>query len=343
MAAVGRLSRGTSGAYDRPVSPIRRLLGTPPALRRVALASIVANVAIVITGGAVRLTGSGLGCPTWPRCTSDSYVATPEMGVHGLIEFGNRLLTFAVGLVAVLALVIALLQRPRRPGVLTAAALVFAGVPAQAVLGGFTVLTDLNPWVVAAHFLLSMAVIAVAYTFWRRAGGGSPGWPAPKPLRTLARLTTGVAVTVLVLGTVVTGSGPHAGDANARRTGLDPAAVAQLHADAVFLLLGMSVAVWYAVRATGAPPAATRAALVLVGVELAQGAVGFAQYFTNLPAVLVGIHLAGAAAVWLAMLGVLSALGATAPAGGRDRGGEPVGQTRRGADEHRGLGQLQLK
>jgi heme a synthase len=290
------------------VQPLRRLLGTPTALRRVALASVIANVGIVITGGAVRLSGSGLGCPTWPRCTADSYVITAAAGAHGVIEFGNRMLTFAVGVVAVLGVLVALLQtRPRR-GVRGLAFAVLAGIPAQAVLGGLTVLTHLNPWVVAAHFLLSMAVIGLAYAFWRRARDVATDWRPPPPIRSLALTVTAVAAAVLALGTVVTGSGPHAGDASARRTGLDPATVAQLHADAVFLLVGLSIALWYALRAVAAPRAAVRAAGILVGVELAQGVIGFTQYFTGLPAVVVAAHRAGAAAVWLATLAALSAV-----------------------------------
>jgi cytochrome c oxidase assembly protein subunit 15 len=273
-------------------------------LRRLALASIAANVGIVITGGAVRLTGSGLGCPTWPRCTSTSYVPTSELGSHGLIEFGNRTLTGIVGAVAVLALLSALAQVPRRRPVTLLGLAVFAGIPAQIALGAVTVKTHLNPWAVAGHFLLSMAVIATAYAFWRAA----IGVPAPigrGPLAALAWLLGGVSAAVLALGTVVTGSGPHAGDANARRTGFDPGAVAQLHTDAVFLLVGLSVALWLALRATGRP---ARAAGVLVTVELGQGVVGFVQYFTHLPVALVALHMAGACAVWLATLSTVSAV-----------------------------------
>jgi cytochrome c oxidase assembly protein subunit 15 len=292
------------------VDRLRGLIGSPTALCRIALASIVANVGIVITGGAVRLTGSGLGCPTWPRCTEDSYTATPAMGVNGIIEFGNRLLTFAVGLVALLAIVSALLQTPRRRRTVLLAVAVFAGIPAQALVGGLTVLTDLNPWVVGCHFLVSMGVIAGAYALWRVALADraalprpdQPTWTAPRPLRTLAASTVGASAAVLVLGVVVTGSGPHAGDAEARRTGLDPAAMSQLHADGVFLLVGLTVGLLLAVRAVNAPRAAANAAAVLLGVELAQGIVGSVQYLTGLPVLLVGAHMAGACAVWLASL-----------------------------------------
>jgi heme a synthase len=283
-------------------------LGTPQGLRRVAYASIVANVLIVITGGAVRLTGSGLGCPTWPGCTEDSYVPTAAMGVHGVIEFGNRLITLAVALVAVLGVVAAWRQRPRRPRVTRLAVAVFLGIPAQGVVGGITVLTGLNPWIVGGHFLVSMAVIAAAYAFWRATGeSDEPSRPAvPAPLRTLALLVAATSAAVLVAGTVVTGSGPHAGDEDARRTGLDPATVSQVHADLVILLLGLVVATWFAMRAVGATLAAVRAAW-LIGIVLAQGVVGAVQYAFGLPAVVVGLHMAGACAVWLATLALLFA------------------------------------
>lgn len=285
---------------NRIVRPVSGTL-----LRRLALASIIANVGIVVTGGAVRLTASGLGCPTWPRCTDESYVTTPEMGLYGVIEFSNRMLTFAVGLIALATLLAVLAHQPRRPGLLTLAVAVFLGIPAQAVIGGITVLTNLNPWVVGLHFLASMAVIAAAYALWRRIG--DPDGPTvavvPTPLRALARVTTGVSVAVLVFGTWVTGNGPHAGDHGAARNGLNPESISRVHADGVFLLIGLSVALIFAFRAVGAQRA-TRAAIVLVAVELGQGVIGFVQYFTHVPALLVGAHMLGSCLVLLATLSV---------------------------------------
>jgi cytochrome c oxidase assembly protein subunit 15 len=280
-----------------------------PMLRRFALASVAANAGIVVTGGVVRLTGSGLGCPTWPRCTADTYVTTPAMGVHGVIEFGNRTLTGVVGVLAVICLALALLRRRRdRAGwsEVRYAALVLAGIPAQAVIGGITVLTDLNPWVVGLHFLASMAVIAAAYALWSvtRAPAG-PRWETPPAVRRLGGVLVAVTAAVLVVGTVVTGSGPHAGDGKARRTGLDPETISQLHVDLVMLLIGLSVAMVFAIRAVGGP---ARAAVVLVAVELSQGLIGFVQYFTGLPAVLVAFHMAGSCAVWLAALALADGL-----------------------------------
>ncbi|WP_432836835.1 COX15/CtaA family protein [Dactylosporangium sp. CA-092794] len=298
-------------------------LDRPATLRRAALALLVANVGIVCTGGLVRLTGSGLGCPTWPQCTTDgSYVTTAAMGYHGVIEFGNRTLTFVLSVFALVALAAAWRQRRRAKGALGGAAWVLAGIAAQGVLGGITVRMALNPWTVAAHFLLSMALIAVAFLFWYRTREEPPRWTAPRAMRTAGgAVVTAVSAVVLVLGTVVTGSGPHSGDTKASRTGFDPEAVSQLHSDAVFVLVGLSLAVWFGLRALGAPLRVTRAAAILVVVELAQGVVGFVQYFTGLPWPVVILHMLGACLVWTATLNLLLALTprqAQAESGDRD-------------------------
>jgi cytochrome c oxidase assembly protein subunit 15 len=279
-------------------------------LRRLALASLIGNVALVVTGAAVRLTGSGLGCPTWPRCTDASYTSTAAMGINGAIEFGNRLLGIALGLITVACFVVALLTRPRRRSLTKLSFAVALFVPAQAAVGGITVLSDLNPWIVGLHFLLSIVLIAVAYALWRRTGEGDAPkvWLVPTPLRHLAYLTAAASIAVIAAGVVVTGSGPHAGDANAKRNGLDPAAVAQAHADLVFLLIGLSVALTFALRAVNAPRPAVRAAVTLLVIELAQGLIGFVQYFTHLPVVLVAAHMLGASLVWTGTLAVLWSL-----------------------------------
>jgi cytochrome c oxidase assembly protein subunit 15 len=266
-------------------------------MRPAALASLVANIGIVLTGGVVRLTGSGLGCPTWPRCTDESFVAHRAMGVHGAIEFGNRLLTFVVAAVAIATFLVA--WRYGRPALLRLAFLLALGVPAQAVIGGITVLTDLNPWVVSLHLLVSLAMVGLAVALLRRVGEGD-GPPRPVVPQGTVWLTRAVFVVgwaVLYVGTVVTGSGPHAGDVDAPRNGLDPRALSQLHADVVFLLLGLAVATVLVTRTPGTPVRVRRAAGVLLAVLLAQGLVGFVQYATDLPVVLVGLHLLGAAVV----------------------------------------------
>ena len=266
--------------------------------RQLTLFNLAANIGIVITGGAVRLTGSGLGCPTWPKCTENSYHATAELGVNGAIEYSNRVLSVIVGIIAVLTLA-ALWRTPRRRLALA----VLGGVLLQGLVGGLTVRFDLSPYFVGPHFLFSIVLIALAYQLWRRT---SPPPARTEPqLRPLAVVVTIVSAAVLAVGVVVTGSGPHAGDAKAVRTGLDPEMISQLHVDVVFLMVGLTVAYAIVARST------RRVALVLLGILLAQGLIGFVQYFTGLPVILVGAHLAGACAVWVATLRLLPA---TAPA-----------------------------
>jgi cytochrome c oxidase assembly protein subunit 15 len=283
------------------------------AVRRLAFASVVANAAIVVTGGAVRLTSSGLGCPTWPKCTAGTYTPTAEYAAHGVIEFSNRMLTFVLTAVVVATLVAVVRQRPRRTSLVRLATLLVVGIPAQAVLGGITVRTGLNPWTVMAHFLLSMVLLGFAVLLLRRVdeGDGPVRRLAPEPLRRLSLGVLGVVAVTLVVGTVVTGSGPHSGDASAARTGFDPASVSQLHADLVMLLIGLSVALWVALKATSGP---ARAAGILVLVELSQAVIGWTQYFTHLPVALVGVHLAGACLVLIAACGVVLSLRERGPA-----------------------------
>jgi cytochrome c oxidase assembly protein subunit 15 len=282
---------------------------------RVVLAALVANMGIVLTGALVRLTGSGLGCPTWPKCTGSSYVNTPEYGVHGVIEFGNRSLTFVLSIVVAACIVVTLLQRPRRRDLVVLSWSLFAGIVGQAVLGGITVRTHLNPWTVAAHFLLSMVLIAAAAVLvaksreTSRERSRATAGPGVRPLvRGLGLGAVGLTAAVLVLGTLVTGSGPHAGDVSAARTGFDPATVSHVHAVAVMVLLALTVATLVGLRVTGGPPGAQRAVAVLLGLELAQGVVGYVQYITGVPVVLVAVHVAGACLVWLAAVSLALAV-----------------------------------
>jgi cytochrome c oxidase assembly protein subunit 15 len=283
-----------------------RWLASPVTLRRLAAASVVANVVIVVSGGAVRLTGSGLGCPTWPSCTDNSLTPTPAYSFHGIIEFTNRQLTFVLCIIVFATLVSAILARRER----RLAALLAASIPAQAVLGGVTVLTHLNPWAVASHFLLSMGIIAVAFVLWWSlrdsqplAGSQAAAKAEPVALWHSSQVLLAITALVLAIGTVVTGSGPHAGSTkHSGRIHLSPRSVTQLHADSVMLLIGLTIGVVVLAAAAGASPAAQRAARVLLIVELAQGLIGFVQYFTGVPAVLVGFHMFGACLVWLAAL-----------------------------------------
>ena len=282
--------------------PVLPTAFSPAAISRLALANVVANGAIIVTGGVVRLTGSGLGCPTWPRCTAESFVTTPELAGHGVIEFGNRLLTFVLTAVAV-ALLVAVLRSPRRD-LRPLAVLAFLGIPAQAAIGGVTVLIGLNPWTVAIHFLVSVVLTAVATVLWLRSR--EPGVGRPLVRRPIALLVGGIAAVtaaVLVLGTIVTDSGPHSGDVDGNdvptgdRMGFDIELVSQLHADVVFLLVGLTIALLVALYATDAPGRVRRAARDLLVVQLLQGVIGFVQYFTHLPVVLVLLHMLGAVLV----------------------------------------------
>lgn len=273
-------------------NPVRRFgLRLSAWLWPLAVANLVANIGIVITGGVVRLTASGLGCPTWPRCTEQSYVTQPEMGLHGVIEFGNRTLTFVLAAVALLTFLAAWGAVHTRAAQL--AFVVGLGIPAQALLGGITVLTRLNPWVVGFHFLVSMAIIACCVLLLDEIRG--PGRePAAPRLRTLGLLVLVVGWVVLYLGTVVTGSGPHAGDAGASRTGLDPRVVSHVHAWSVYLLVALTLALVVVAHRLGASQVRA-AAVALLAVEVAQGAVGFVQFWTGLPIALVALHMLGAA------------------------------------------------
>ena len=290
-------------------SPMR---GAPRWVAPVLAANVVAQVGIVVTGGLVRLTGSGLGCPTWPQCAPGSYTPTVEQaeGFHKFIEFGNRLLTFVLAVLAIAA-VYAALRHLRRRHLTVAAASVLLGVVLQAVIGGITVLTGLHPATVSLHFMVSAAlIVAASYLWFARHEPALPRHPVlPRVVLALAWVTSAVGVVVLVLGTVVTGSGPHSGDAQTpARYGLDPRAVSWLHADAVMLFVGLVIGTWVAVRLTASVAAAATAWRDLVLVTLAQGLVGYVQYFSGLPEVLVLAHMLGASILVVALTRALLSL-----------------------------------
>jgi heme a synthase len=265
-------------------------------LPRLLLLNLVVEVLIVVTGGLVRLTGSGLGCPTWPQCVPGSYTPVPHQaeGWHRYVEFGNRTLTGVVGVAALVTVYAVWRWAARRRDLLVPALAVLGGVVVQAVLGGITVRTGLNPVTVAAHFLVSMGLVtASAFLVFRAPQPPGRRALAVHPLvERLGWLTTAVAVVVLALGTVVTGSGPHSGDADEpARFGFDPRSVSWLHADAVMLFVGLVVAVWVAARLTDRSGAAGPAWAGVLAVTAAQGVVGYAQYFTGLPWLVVLLHM----------------------------------------------------
>jgi len=260
--------------------------------------------AIVITGASVRITGSGLGCSTWPECTPGSFTPTPdqpESPLHAWIEFGNRLLTFILLLNALLLMISIL--RNKRSELRILGLIQILGILAQGVLGGITVLTGLNPATVSAHFLLSIVLIAAALSLRQRAHGKTPTDIKLAPLtRRLARITLALTALVIFAGTIVTGSGPHAGDDLAERFNLDPRMMSWIHADLVIALVGVTVAMLIAVRLGEAEITRSSwgvSARNFLIICLAQGLIGYTQYFTGLPELLVGFHILGSVLVWL--------------------------------------------
>ena len=290
---------------------------SPPGYRRVTLFALVALAFIIVTGGAVRLTGSGLGCPDWPTCAANRVVAPWEY--HAMVEFVNRTITGLVSVLVMLAVLGSLVRVPRRRDLVWLSVGLVAGVMAQIVLGGLTVLFDLRPGFVMAHFLLSMALLADAVVLHHRAGRpAGPTRPAVGPdLLALGRLEVAAAGLVIFLGTVVTSSGPHGGDARAERLPFLPGDVTRLHGIAVTLFLVVTLVTLWRLRQAGAPAELFRRGEVLLVVLAAQAALGYVQYFTGVPTVLVGFHIAGAAAVWVAVLRFHLAFSVPAAGGGR--------------------------
>jgi cytochrome c oxidase assembly protein subunit 15 len=280
-------------------------------MRALAIGAVVAQAGIAVTGSVVRVTGSGLGCPTWPQCFPGSLVPIAHPEVAALtqwIEFGNRLLTFAVVLVAGACLLAALHTRPRRRRLTGLALVQPLGVVTQAVIGGVTVLTGLVWWSVAIHFMVSMVLVWLAVQLVDAAtdGDGPPRRVVGGPVRGLIATSTVVLAALLAAGTLVTSAGPHAGDAATPRLGIGVPVAAQLHADLLFAYLGLLVGLGFALRAVAAPPRVWRRFVALVAVVLAQGALGGAQYALGVPEVLVSLHVLGAALVTVGAAAVWS-------------------------------------
>ena len=269
--------------------------------RPVVLANLVAQIAIIVTGGAVRLTGSGLGCSTWPMCEPGEF--TPrfhdEMTFHPIIEFGNRTLTGVLLVIAIAVAVLVWRDRSRSTSFRRLGLLPLVGVLLQAVIGGITVRVDLHPAIVGGHLLISMALVAASAVLLERI---SEGDGPPRPLvgtrtRAAAIVLQVVLVPVLVLGVIVTGAGPHSGDSEiGYRFAVDPALFTRFHAASVYLFLAVTaIVVVLVARSRPAPPRARRVLGILVVVTLLQGAIGYVQYFTGLPEILVAAHMLGAA------------------------------------------------
>jgi len=283
-------------------------------MRRLALAGVIANTVIMSTGAAVRLSASGLGCPDWPQCSTADIVASKNAGqtlLNTWIEFGNRLLNFPLVIIAALIFIAAWRFRPdgrRRRDLVWLGAAQPLGVVAQAVIGGIVVLTKLNPATVSVHFLVSAAVVAAAVALHMRCAAiadtsrVSGTTPVRRDLQAISAALVGVTCLMLAAGTVVTGTGPLAGDAGVPRYQLPLEGVTQLHADIGWLLAGLSIAVVLGLRLSGAPRRAVRAGWIMLAALGSQGVIGYIQYFTHLPAGLVWVHVTGSVLVWIAVL-----------------------------------------
>ena len=264
-------------------------------VRIAAWTTFVVQILIVVTGGAVRLTASGLGCPTWPTCTEDSLVNTPEMGIHGIIEFGNRLLTFLLVIVAIVTFALVFRMRKNRRDFFWLTLLIGLGIPAQAVIGGISVLMQLNPYVVGLHFIVSIAMIVLSTVLvFRVYNGNAPRtWiltPSGLSLPRIVWLAAVFQIVTIILGILTTGSGPHAGDADAPRNGLDGGILQSLHSYPAYVAVGLTLlAIAMASRARQL--AERNALLILLAVNVAQIVVGIVQSRTGLPPLLVGIHM----------------------------------------------------
>lgn len=279
-------------------------------VRATAWASLLANALLIVTGGAVRLTGSGLGCPTWPRCTEESWTNTPEMGLHGVIEFGNRLLTFLLVIIAVLTALAVWRSRRRHPGFVLIAGAIGLGIIVQAVVGGITVRTGLNPWVVGIHFVISAVLVALAAVLVNRTrraslpsvaqaerpgrmGGADRRWA--RALAPVLAVSTALAI---YLGTLVTGTGPHSGDAGeVTRLTFDPYLITRAHVVPVYVLVAATAVALGLSLARRWPGPLRRILGVLAAVVVVQALIGYYQFFNGVPELAVGLHMAGAAAL----------------------------------------------
>ncbi len=298
-----------------PLNPLaqlaRRWQPSSRFVERVALATVVMAVLIVVGGGAVRLTESGLGCPTWPTCTPQSLTPTRAMGVHGAIEFTNRMITDVLCVVVGVAILAARSRAPWRRSLSRLGWAQFWTVMGNAVLGGVVVLTGLNPYLVGSHDVLAFALMTLAVLMWHRSreGDGPARDLAPRPVRQLTWVLAAATGALVTAGLLTTGAGPHAGDARkVHRIPVDWREITQLHVDFVWIVVGLTVALWFVLRALGTGPGPRRRVAELFWVLMAQGVVGYVQYFTYLPVGLVEVHMLGASLVWITMLRVLLSL-----------------------------------
>jgi heme a synthase len=284
-------------------SAVRRVfarLGDPRTVRALALASVVCYALLVLTGGAVRLTGSGLGCADWPECFRGHLVSPASF--HPLVEFGNRVVTIAVSVVTVVAFLSTIALRPRRRDLVGLGGALVAGLIAQIILGGIVVLTKLNPYLVALHFVLTLAVLGVALVMFHLARSQPTRrvTVVRSDVTWLARFLVGTLSVLILAGTMVTGAGPHAGGKDAKRIPIAFRDIAELHSTIALFLIGCTLATLFALHIAKAPGPTQRAARTMLEVLFIQGILGYTQYFLHDLSVVIEFHLAGATAVWIA-------------------------------------------
>jgi cytochrome c oxidase assembly protein subunit 15 len=276
---------------------------SPAAYRRITLFALLALSFIIVTGAAVRLTGSGLGCSDWPSCEQDQFVAPLEF--HPMVEFVNRLITGLVSVAVILAVLGSLVRVPRRRDLTWLSIGLVVGVLAQIALGAVVVIVELDPVSVIGHFLVSIVLVWNAVVLHERAGhDGTAGVPVvPRGVMVLGRVMVVVAAATIVAGTVVTATGPHGGDEEAERlTAFDITEVVRVHAILAWALLGVGLAAMGWLRRVGAPRTVDLRGAALVAAIVTQGAIGYVQYFGGVPPLLVGIHVAGSILVWIAVI-----------------------------------------
>lgn len=270
--------------------------------RLVSLINLITQSGIIVTGAVVRLTGSGLGCPTWPNCAPGSLVpvASQVEGFHKYIEFGNRLLTFVVLIASIAVLIIAIISKNKK--IILWSVLPLIGTLLQAVFGGITVLTGLNPFTVMFHFLLSIVLVAIStiiYRFWSKS---NPIKIQSKLIRNYIKFFTLIGFAVITLGTITTGSGPHSGDEIAARFNIDTRTIAWIHADSVLLFIGLLIGLILLVRTNNTYKSLSKSLNSLFILCIIQGFIGYTQWFTNLPWILVGFHVLGSVLIWINLM-----------------------------------------
>jgi cytochrome c oxidase assembly protein subunit 15 len=300
---------------------------TPRAFLRITQLTVVIVVLNIVTGAAVRLSDSGLGCPDWPTCSR--HRLTPPLSLHPAIEFGNRMVVVVLCIVTAIALVAALMRVPRRRDLVWLSAGLLGGVLGEAVLGAVVVYTKLNPYAVMTHFMVGIALLTDAFVLVLRAGRPDQAGSAVSKVgareKRVSQVMVGLLAVVVAAGTATTGAGPHAGGPGAKRLPIALADMTRVHSGLVICLVALTIALVYLLAHTGAPRSVLDRGRVLLGAMVLQGGVGYAQYFTHLPALLVGVHVFGATVVWMAMLWLSDGL---THRGGERLPDEPADRTR---------------